>query len=277
MLEMEVTWFDSADNTAGALAQQLATDCMMIKALTGERASTSVSQIVTLIISFAIAFSQSWEMTLVMIGLFPLIGASFALQHKFITQAAGASMTATNEAGSVASQTLLNIRTINAFGLEQMSLLSFQKHLIIPLEQFITKGTVTGLAMGFSQLVILAGSGLAYYTGGQLVLLGRATFTQVIAVILTIILGAIGLGQFAADASDKVEAMVAARKIQKLWQEKTTISALSDEGIIPVEIVGEIILKNVTFSYPMRPDHNVYNDMNLTIKAGETVALVGPR
>jgi ATP-binding cassette subfamily B (MDR/TAP) protein 1 len=98
----------------------------------------------------------------------------------------------------------------------------------------------------------------------------------VIAVILTIILGAIGLGQFAADASDKVEAMVAARKIQKLWLEKTTISALSDEGIIPTEIVGEIVLKNVTFAYPMRPDHNVYNDMNLTVKAGETVALVGP-
>ena len=276
MLQMEVTWFDRSENTPGTLSQQLATDCMMVKALTGERASTSASQIVTFVVSFAIAFYQCWEMTLVMVGLFPVIGMAFALQHKFVTSAAGASMTATNEAGSVASQTLLNIRTIHAFSLEGISAVSFEKNLVEPLKQFIKKGTVTGLGMGFSQLVILSGAGLAYYTGGQLVLLGRATFTQVIAVILTIMLGAIGLGQFAADASDKAEALTAAKKIQKLWQLKTTITAMNEDGEVLREVKGDIVLKNVCFSYPMRPDHQVYNNMNLTIEAGQTVALVGP-
>ena len=276
MLQMEVAWFDQSENTAGTLAQQLATDCIMVKALTGERASTSASQTVTFAVSFAIAFYQCWEMTLVMVGLFPVIGLAFTLQHKFVTSAAGASMTATNEAGSVASQTLLNIRTINAFGLENVSLLAFQKNLVEPLKQFIKKGTVTGLGMGFSQLVILSGAGLAYYTGGQLVLLGRATFTQVIAVILTIMLGAIGLGQFAADASDKAEALTAAKKIQKLWLKKTTITALSEEGDVPESTRGEIELRDVCFAYPMRPDHQVYNNLNVTIEAGQTVAFVGP-
>jgi ATP-binding cassette, subfamily B (MDR/TAP), member 1 len=276
MLQMEVTWFDQPENTAGTLAQQLATDCMMVKALTGERASTSCSQLVTFAVAFAVAFYQSWEMTLVMVGLFPVIGAAFALQHKFVTSAAGASMTATNEAGSVASQTLLNIRTINAFGLEMISAAAFEKHLVEPLKQVIKKGTVTGFGMGFSQLVILSGAGLAYYTGGQLVLLGRATFTEVISVILVIMLGAIGLGQFAADASDKAEALTAAKKIQKLWQQTTKITAMSDEGEIPTAIKGEVVLRDVCFAYPMRPDHDVYNKMNLTIEAGQTVALVGP-
>ena len=124
--------------------------------------------------------------------------------------------------------------------------------------------------------MILSGAGLAYYTGGQLVLLGRATFTQVIAVILTIMLGAIGLGQFAADASDKAEALTAAKKIQKLWLQQTTITALSDEGDIPEMTKGEIVLRDVCFSYPMRPDHKVYDKLNVTIEAGQTVAFVGP-
>ena len=276
MLQMEVTFFDQPENTAGALAQQLATDCMMMKALTGERASTSVSQAVTFIVSFAIAFYQSWEMTLVMIGLFPIIIAAFALQHKFVTSSAGSAMNSTNEAGSVASQALLNIRTINAFGLEKVLAKSFEERLVEPLKQFVKKGFVTGLMMGFSQMVILAGAGLAYYVGGQLVLTGRATFTQVIAVILTIMLGAIGLGQFAADASDKAEALVAAKKIQELWERKTTITAMSDDGIVPADIQGCIKFDNVCFSYPMRPDHEVYHNMCLTIEAGQTVALVGP-
>ena len=276
MLQMEVSYFDQPENTAGSLAQQLATDCMMIKALTGERASTSVSQIVTFIVTFVISFIECWEMTLIMIGLFPLIGVAIMLQQKFVTSAAGSAMTETNEAGSVVSQTLLNMRTINAFGLERVSVSLFAKNLVGPLEQFIKKGFGTGLGMGYSQLVILCGAGLAFYVGGQLVLLGRATFTQVITVILTIILGAVGMGQFAADASDKSEALIAAKKIQILWEQKTTITAMSDEGDIPEEVVGKLELRNISFAYPMRPDHKVYNNMSLTIEAGQTVALVGP-
>ena len=181
---MDVAWYDRPENTAGSLAQQLATDCMMVKALTGERASTSASQMVTFAVSFAIAFWECWEMTLVMVGLFPLIGAAFAIQHSFVSQAAGAAMESTNEAGQVASQTLLNIRTINAFGLERIALDQFESKLVKPLQQFIRKGMVTGLGMGVGQFVILAGAGLAYYVGGQLVLMGRATFPQIIAVIL---------------------------------------------------------------------------------------------
>jgi ATP-binding cassette, subfamily B (MDR/TAP), member 1 len=276
MLQMEVQWYDQPSNTAGALAQQLATDCMMIKALTGERASTSVSQIVTMIVAFIIAFYYCWEMTLLMFGLFPVIGAAFGVQHTLVMRAAGSAMEATNEAGSVASQTLLNIRTVNAFGLEKMSIAEFEKRLVGPLAQFVRKGLVTGFGMGFGQFVILSSAGLAYYVGGQLVLLGRTTFPDIMAVVLSIMFGSVGLGQFAADASDKTEAMLAAKKIQILWEKETKINALVDEGVIPDAVQGHIELHDVSFAYPMRPEHNVYNHINLTVEAGTTVALVGP-
>lgn len=33
---MDVSWYDNPEITAGKLSQQLATDCMMVKALTGD-------------------------------------------------------------------------------------------------------------------------------------------------------------------------------------------------------------------------------------------------
>merc|ERR1740138_768251 len=39
---------------------------------------------------------------------------------------------------------------------------------------------------------------------------------------------------------------------------------------------GHIEFRGVSFRYPMRPDVQVYNGLNLTIEPGETVALVGP-
>ena len=59
-------------------------------------------------------------------------------------------------------------------------------------------------------------------------------------------------------------------------QEGTTIDPLSDEGSCPESIDGRIELRDVTFAYPARPEHNVYSGLNLTIEAGQTVALAGP-
>merc|ERR1719195_1354427 len=42
------------------------------------------------------------------------------------------------------------------------------------------------------------------------------------------------------------------------------------------EINGDIVLENVTFRYPTRPETYVFKNFNLQIKAGQTVALVGP-
>ena len=99
---------------------------------------------------------------------------------------------------------------VGAFGLEQRSAAHFSRCLVAPLKQYIRKGVTTGVGMGFGQFVILGGAGLAYYVGGQLYQAGKATFSEIMAVILCVMFGAVGLGQFAADASDKAEASAAA-------------------------------------------------------------------
>ena len=131
--------------------------------------------------------------------------------------------------------------------------------------------------MGFSQFVILSGAGLAYYAGGQLVAEGRTDFQSIMAVILAMMFGAVGLGQLSADASDKSEALQAASRIMDLLDVKANISGLSEEGLCPDSVQGRLELRDVSFAYPARPEHNVYNGINLTIEAGQTVALVGPR
>mmetsp|Transcript_26470 Transcript_26470/g.70819 ORF Transcript_26470/g.70819 Transcript_26470/m.70819 type:complete len:321 (-) Transcript_26470:157-1119(-) len=97
------------------------------------------------------------------------------------------------------------------------------------------------------------------------------------AVILCVMFGAIGLGQFAADASDKAEALTAAGKIMKLWDHQGTINALDDtKGATPAKVEGAIELRDLHFAYPQRPGAEIYAGLNLTIEPGQTVALVGP-
>uniref|UniRef100_A0A7S3QG25 Bile salt export pump n=1 Tax=Chaetoceros debilis TaxID=122233 RepID=A0A7S3QG25_9STRA len=57
---------------------------------------------------------------------------------------------------------------------------------------------------------------------------------------------------------------------------KYVIDSSSDAGKKPNSIDGEVIFRDVSFSYPTRPDTLVFNGMNLKVPAGKTVALVGP-
>lgn len=47
------------------------------------------------------------------------------------------------------------------------------------------------------------------------------------------------------------------------------------EGSILDDVRGQIELKDITFSYPARPDVAVFNNFNLSIPEGKILALVG--
>jgi ABC-type multidrug transport system fused ATPase/permease subunit len=54
------------------------------------------------------------------------------------------------------------------------------------------------------------------------------------------------------------------------------IDALSADGATPERVDGHIELRDVHFAYPSRLELPVYQGLNLTIEAGQTVALAGP-
>lgn len=67
----------------------------------------------------------------------------------------------------------------------------------------------------------------------------------------------------------------AAAKVFKIIEQQSTIDPLAETGLIPATCEGDIQFNKVAFNYPSRPDVSVLSDINLTIKKGETVALVG--
>lgn len=54
----------------------------------------------------------------------------------------------------------------------------------------------------------------------------------------------------------------------------------SDGGVCDTLDAGngmpQLVFRNVCFSYPTRPENKIFSGLNLSIKQGETIALVGP-
>ncbi len=53
------------------------------------------------------------------------------------------------------------------------------------------------------------------------------------------------------------------------------IDSSSQEGKRPSKTKGNITLKDIEFTYPTRPDSQVFKGLTLKIKKGQKVALVG--
>ena len=95
---------------------------------------------------------------------------------------------------------------------------------------------------------------------------------------LSVLFGFMGLLQMLPGITALAAARTAAAKVYTtLDAPPSTIDALSTEGEAPAaRAAGRIELRDVHFAYPSRMELPVYQGLNLTIEAGQTVALAGP-
>jgi ABC-type multidrug transport system fused ATPase/permease subunit len=92
----------------------------------------------------------------------------------------------------------------------------------------------------------------------------------------SVLFGGLNLGQAFPALSAMVSGKLELGKIFQIIRNIPILDSTSTEGQVLDNIEGRVQLKDVTFAYPQRPEHNVYKNINLNIEAGQTVALVGP-
>jgi ATP-binding cassette subfamily B (MDR/TAP) protein 1 len=72
------------------------------------------------------------------------------------------------------------------------------------------------------------------------------------------------------------KAIGAADDLFKSIDRESRIDSLSAEGTKPSECHGDLVLSNVEFAYPSRPNAQILKGLNLVIPANKTTAIVGP-
>lgn len=83
------------------------------------------------------------------------------------------------------------------------------------------------------------------------------------------------LGRLFSLAPDYNRSLNAAKNVFKIIDRKSKIDSLSQDGLAPANVIGNIRFENVYFSYPSRPNHTILRGLNLEIYGGESNALVG--
>lgn len=178
-------------------------------------------------------------------------------------------------ATQVAGEAVTNIRTVAAFHAEDRIQALFALELKGPSGRSFLTGQVAGFGLGLAQCLMYWSYGLGMWYSGTLISNEGVEFGRVVKVFLMLMISAAFVAETLALAPDLAKGGQAVESVFEVLDRKTTIEPEDPEGEQVDKLSGDIQLKHVSFAYPSRPDITIFKDLNLRVRSGHSLALVG--
>ncbi|KAJ8639609.1 hypothetical protein MRB53_016303 [Persea americana] len=276
ILTFEIGWFDQDENTTAAICARLAIEANTVRSLVGDRISLLLQVATTASLSYLLGLVVTWKLSLVIIATQPLLIGSLYSRGVFLKNLSQRSQKSQNEASQLASEAVVNHRTITAFCSQGRILGLYNNALEGPRRENIKQSWIAGLALFTCQFLTSASVSMAFWYGGKLMLQGELTYKQMFQAFFILV----STGRVVADAgimtSDLAKGSNAVGSVFEILDRKTEIEPNDPQGVEPKKMIkGRIQLNNVHFSYPSRPQQIIFRGLSIKIDAGQTVALVG--
>ncbi|KAG0215334.1 Multidrug resistance protein 1 [Mortierella sp. GBA30] len=275
IITQEMGFFDREENSTGALSSRLATDAYQMHDLVSQIMKLSFQTIVTVAIGLSLAFSKNWRLTLVILAMIPLIGASQYFAMGTLAGFSTKTKKAYEQSGRVANEAITNIRTVVALAKESNFEARYYKVTEEPHQFAMRRAFVGSIGYALSQGVMFWTYAVGFYAGMRFNQAGYMRWDELFSTMFYVIFMAMGLGQMASQAPRYVKGKESSINVFELLDKQTTIDAFKD-GISPNHVDGYLGLEDVQFHYPTRPDHQIFKGVNVAVKPSQTVALVGP-
>ncbi|EFJ10214.1 hypothetical protein SELMODRAFT_184079 [Selaginella moellendorffii] len=274
ILRQDISFFDKETKT-GEVIGRMSGDTILIQDAMGEKVSKLIQFTTAFFAGFVIAFIKGWKLTLVMMSVMPLLVFAGGMMANLMSKMASRGQKAYAEAAVVVEQVTGGIRTVASFTGERKSMADYETALTKAYKAGVFEGVASGAGLGFTLFTMFSSYGLALWYGSKLVLNGGYSGGDVISVLFAVLTGGMSLGQTSPSITAIASGRAAAYKMFEVIRRVPLIDAFDMSGQTLESVKGDIELRDVTFSYPTRPDVPVFTSFNLEIPSGTTVALVG--
>ncbi|WKX89688.1 hypothetical protein Q1695_008939 [Nippostrongylus brasiliensis] len=267
----EIAFFDKTKS--GETVSRVSSDCQVMATNVSTNMNVFMRNMVMLVGSLCVMFYTSWKLTILTFIAVPATGFITKWYGSYYDRLSEATQTTIAEANNKAEEVLSSIRTVRSFACESYEADVFERSLDVTLHLNKKKSLAyMGYTWNneFNQNGVLIAV-LCY--GGHLVMSGALNAEH----LITFLLYQIQLGEniywIAYVVAGIMDCVGASRKVFEYMHRKP---AMSLDGSEKPPLQGTICFNDVYFTYASRPNNPVLKGLNLTIRSGTTVALVGP-
>lgn len=275
MVRLPMNFFST--RRVGELNSRIAADVSILQTTFTVTMAEMARQVVTIIGGIVLISTISSKLTLFMLAIVPVIMIAAVVFGWFIRNLSRNTQDLLADTNTIVDETLQGIASVKSFTNELFESRRYHEKMRevvkVALKGSRWRSLFIAFVMfaGFSAIVSVVWYGLVLKNQGELEFGDLTAF-----IIYTGFLG----GAFAGMANLYTEiskAVGATETLLEIINEPIEKLPESESDLAPnLDLKGHIQYKDLTFHYPSRPDIEVLKGVNLEIKPGERVALVGP-
>jgi ABC-type multidrug transport system fused ATPase/permease subunit len=274
LISLEIPFFE--ERRVGELTSRISNDVTQVQGVMSLTLAEFVRQVITLLGGVAIIIFTMPSLALTMLLTFPLVVVAAMFMGRFIRKLMKERQDKIAKTNVVVEETMQSVQTVKAFTNEWFEVNRYMKQLKDAVDISLRAARFRGAFASFVILVMFGALFFIMYKAALLVQAGEMKENGLIDfVIYTGVIGGaiVSLGNF---YTTIVSAVGAAERILDILDEKSEIELKELKPLNPEErFSGSINLKEISFHYPTRPDIQVLKNINMDIRPGERVALVG--
>ncbi len=254
LLALDAAFFDRS--RSGELVSRLTADAELLRSVVGSSMSVALRSLVTVVGAIAMLFVTSPHLASYTLVGIPVAVLPIVLGARRLQKMSRDSQDRVADANMLATEVLGSVRTVQAHAREPYERGRFASAVARAVETARKRIGAQAMVTAVAIVAIFGAITLVLWSGAQEVVDGTMSPGT--------------LGQFV------LYALIAGGSVGALAEVWNELQRAAGGKPLPAPLRGEIRFEDVTFHYPMRPDLPALEHFDLTVRPGETVALVGP-
>lgn len=274
LIDLHPGFFET--NRGLEIQSRLTTDTTVLQSVIGSTISMALRNFFMMIGGIILLFVTNVKLTSIVMLAVPLVVAPILIFGRRVRRLSRQSQDRVADVGSYVGEILGQIKIVQAYNHQPQDQDRFgevvENAFAVARQRIRQRAWLIAIVI----LLILGAVGIMLWVGGQDVIAGEITGGELAAFVFYSLIVGSSVGSLSEVIGELQRAAGAAARIVELLQTGSEITPPEHPRSLPVPVRGEITFEALRFAYPGRPNVDVIDGIDLTVTAGETLALVGP-
>ena len=262
-------------NQTGEVLSRLTTDTTLLQVVIGSAVSVGLRNMLMIIGGTVMLLVSSAKLTGLVVLFVPLVIAPIIIVGRMVRRLSSQAQERVADVSAFANEALGAVRVMQAFNHEDVDRKRFADRVEQAFAMSVQRIRARAVLTASVILLVFSAVGVILWMGGKAVIAGSMSGGELSAFIFYAVVVAGSVGAVSEVVGDLQRAAGAAERLIQLLATAPEIAAPPQPVALP-PARGEVSFEQVSFRYPTRRESKALDDFSLTVRPGETVALVGP-